>query len=125
MDENDVWGGWQDYIAGQYYGKKFNFRIKLQSYSTQYTVNLYDFTVSVDVDDKSDNGNVMVGIGGATITYATKFNMVPTPVISEIDKITGDAYTITNQTSTGFTISFKDSTGTAVAREINWVAIGW
>ena len=67
----------------------------------------------------------MVGIGGATITYTTKFNMVPTPVISEIDKITGDAYTITNQTSTGFTISFKDSTGTAVAREINWVAIGW
>ena len=39
--------------------------------------------------------------------------------------IPSDAYKITNQTSTGFTISFKDNTGTAVAREINWVAIGW
>ena len=37
----------------------------------------------------------------------------------------GDFYEITNRTSTGFQINFKNSSGSSVSRQFNFIAVGF
>jgi hypothetical protein len=121
---NDEWGGWQDFYPGAYLGKAFNFRLKLTSADSQFTVVVTDFSFSVDVEDKTESKNVTIPVEGLTITYDAAFNMVPNPVVSIYEKQEGDREYITNQSNSGFTITITNN-GIAVSRRINYVAVGW
>ena len=59
MDSSGNWSGWKDYLSGNYYGKAFNFRIIIQSYSNQFNIYVTSFKYSVDVPDKVASGNDM------------------------------------------------------------------
>lgn len=124
MGANDEWQGWSDFSPGEYYGKKFNFRLVLATTDKQFTVYVQKFAFSVDVPDKSESKNIVVPVDGITVTYDTAFNMIPKPVISVVDKQEGDTEKLTKMTSTGFTIKITNN-GTAVSRNINYAALGW
>jgi hypothetical protein len=38
---------------------------------------------------------------------------------------TGDYFEVTSISGTGFTVTFKNSAGTAVSRNFNWSAVGY
>ena len=67
---------------------------------------------------------VIVG-DSKSITYPAQFHESPTITVVPHDMVTGDYYEITSKSATGFTITFKNSAGTAVSRTFDWQANGY
>ena len=60
-----------------------------------------------------------------SITYANKFAATPVIGITAFNMATGDYYTASNSSATGFDISFYNSGGTRVVRNFDWTATGY
>ena len=79
------------------------------------------FTVGLRLRRRSEEGS---GTANGAIVFSDKFYAAPTLHITPHNLGTGEYYTITAATRTGFTITFYDSTATAVARNFDWLAVG-
>ena len=69
--------------------------------------------------------NVASGTSTLSVSFGDAFRVTPSIVITARDMATGDFYTITNQTTTGFDILFKNSASVNVNRNFDWVAKGY
>jgi hypothetical protein len=125
------WAGWQDFVPGTYVGRKFNFRLYLESFDTTAAVSVLGFKWTVDMPDRVDSGtDVAVDAAGTTIAYKTAFHggsndaLVPGPNITVLNAQPGDTVVLSNQTLTGFTVQIMNG-GVGVARSINWIAQGY
>jgi hypothetical protein len=120
-DNGGVFGEWQDFFAGQYFGRKFDFQIKLQSLTANVNAVLNAMTFSVDVPDLSESKTVDVPAGGASFVYETNFHAIPKPQITIFNAEQGDTIVLTNQTLNGFSLQITNN-GVGVARTINYFA---
>ena len=59
------------------------------------------------------------------MTYDNTFHVIPTLAITAQDMVSGDYYTITNQSETGFDIQFFNSGASGVSRTFNYFARGY
>ncbi|MFL9933623.1 phage tail protein [Paraburkholderia sp. RL18-103-BIB-C] len=81
---------------------------------------------TVDVPDRIESrNNVPVAAGGSTILFTIPFKGAPAISIIAQGLASGDKWTITNQSATGFTIQFQNSAGTAIAKTCDWIARGY
>jgi hypothetical protein len=79
-------------------------------------------------DRIAQDDNVTSSVSGTNIVYDPAFKgpgTTPLINITQDDASQGDYYKITSKTLEGFTITFYDSTGTAVVRTFDWLAKGW
>ena len=58
------------------------------------------------------------------MTFDSAFKLVPAIGISAQNLATGDFYTITNKTVSGFTIEFFNSSGSTINRTFDFIAEG-
>ena len=80
----------------------------------------------MDAPDRTEwvKGNT-TGTGVFSVTYDNRFYVVPTLAITAQDMVSGDYYTITNQSETGFDIQFFNSGASGVSRTFNYFARGF
>jgi hypothetical protein len=64
------------------------------------------------------------GAGSYAVTFANAFYQAPSIGISGQNLATGDFYELSSISRTGFTITFKNSGGSAVSRTFDWQAAG-
>ena len=69
--------------------------------------------------------DVASGAGAKAITYTNAFYASPAVGIAAQNMATGDYYTITSKTKTGFTITFYNSSAAAQDRTFDYVAKGY
>ena len=69
--------------------------------------------------------NLTTPAASYVITYTNFFQSLPVLTITLKNGASGDYYSITNETTSGFTIEFFDSAGAAVARTFDWQANGF
>jgi len=133
------WQGWSRVIAGEATFRAIQFRVVLQGMPLGMPPDLYSGTtpslksVSVDVDmpERIISANdVSAAAGGTAIVWTQAFRGPSAPsgpaiAISAQGLATGDFYAITAKSVTGFTIQFKNSAGTGVARTFDYVAKGY
>lgn len=63
--------------------------------------------------------------GAIAITFGNRFNEVPTIIAIPASGVVDVQCVVSNLTSTGFTLSWKDDTGTThTSLSFNWIAIG-
>jgi hypothetical protein len=60
-----------------------------------------------------------------TVTYADAFYAAPDVTISPSNMATGDFFTLTSVTRTGFTVAFSNSASAAVTRSFTYTAVGY
>ena len=60
-----------------------------------------------------------------TATFAKAFYQAPSVSITAFNLASGDFYEVTNITTTGFQITFKNSSGSAIARQFQYQAVGY
>jgi len=122
-----TWSGWRLFYVGDYTARAFKFKVKLiRGEDDNNQVALATLGVVVDVPDRVESANnVSVPSGGLTVTFANAFFDVPATAITAENMATGDYAQITAKTSAGFTIQFKNSAGTGVARTMDWIAKGY
>lgn len=116
---------WQDFIAGQYYGRKFKFRAVLKSSSENVVAKLSEFTINIDVPDIVETGNaITVPSDGLHIDFEKNFHAKPNLQVTILNKQQGDDEFITNLNATGFDICLKNG-DSPITKTINYVAQGY
>lgn len=122
-----TWSGWRVFYVGDYTARAFKFKVKLiRGEDDNNQVALATLGVVVDVPDRVESANnVSVPAGGLSVTFANAFFDVPATAITAENMATGDYAQITAKTAAGFTIQFKNSAGTGVARTMDWIAKGY
>jgi len=65
------------------------------------------------------------GAGTYTVTFASAFYQAPSVGITSGNMATGDYFTIASVTTTGFQVTFRNSSGSAISRQFTYTAIGY
>jgi hypothetical protein len=121
-----TWTNWKQFVIGEYTARAFQFRLKLNSNEQDVTPSVSKASIEIDVPDRIESGDdITVPSSGATITYNNAFREKPAISVAIDDLDTGDTYTITNKSRTGFDIQFLDNGGSGVQRTFSYVAKGF
>ena len=77
--------------------------------------------------DRIFSGNDLIsGVGTYTVTFTNPFKSVNYAVgITGEDMATGDFFTVSNKTINGFDVLFKNSSGTNISRQFDYIAKGY
>ena len=107
-------------------GRYFKFRCKLSNddNKTRPKVHTLSFTLALEKRSESDQ-DVVSTTSAKIITYANSFYATPSVGISAQGLATGDYYSITSKTKTGFTIQFFNSGASSISRTFDWTAYGY
>ena len=80
---------------------------------------------TVEFDARVESNSFASGAGAKAVTYTNAFIQTPKLGITASNMVTGDFYVIASETRSGFTITFKNSSGSAVDRTFAYQANGY
>ena len=121
-----TWSDWQLFQVTDIKARGVEFRAKLSTTDTQATPVVSFLSVQLDMGDRTEAGDdVVSGAGSKAITFNRAFQATPAIGIGAQDLQTGDYYVLSSKSRSGFTITFYDSTDTAVSRTFDYVARGY
>jgi predicted phage tail protein len=121
-----TWTDWKKFFVGEYQARAFQFKVKVSSSAPSHNIVIQELAVTIDMPDRVVNlSGVVSGAGTYNVIYEAPFKAEPTIGITAISLSSGDVYEITNSTRSGFTIVFKNSSGTPVSRTFNVLAKGY
>lgn len=119
---------WADYIpffVAQLQARALRFKLALTTEQLTHNIVATDIGVTVDIPDRIEESH---GISSTTsaknITFQKAFYGVPGIAINANNMDSGDYYTITNESATGFTIQFFNSAASGVDRNFTYLAKG-
>jgi len=121
-----AWSNWQTFQVSDIRAWGMEFRCRMTTTDDQASPAVSQLSVQVDMPDRVERGfDISSGAGAKVVTFPTAFKAVPAIGIGAQDLQTGDYYEISSKTRTGFTITFKNSGGTAVDRTFDYTAAGY
>ena len=125
MNDAGNWNGWRECVPGQYYGKKFNFRLAIHTFNTSIAVLVNGFYFAVDVPDKLYYAqNITIDASGTTILYPSSFCIIPSTQITINNQQSGDVIVLTNETVSYCRVQITNN-GIGVSRNVNITAAGY
>ena len=88
---------------------------------------IQEVSVTIDMPDRIFSGNDLTsGVGTKTITFSTPFKSTAYAVgVTMEDADTGDFFTISNKTTNSFDVLFKNSSGSNISRQFDFIAKGF
>ena len=102
------------------------FRLKLTNDDDQTSSNVKNVVIKLNMEERTiGESNLATSSGSKTITYGNAFFAVPSIGIAAQNMATGDVFTISSKTVSGFTIAFVNSSGSAVDRTFDYIAKGY
>jgi hypothetical protein len=114
-------------VAGDYSARGFKFRLLMSTIDIDDTPVVSALTVNLSLARRAESqGNVSSGTSasGKAVTFANAFGSIDGISIAGQNMNSGEFYQITNKTTSGFTIIFKESDGTVVDRTFDLTAQG-
>ena len=125
-DDNATWSTYHNCTNSTYHGRYFKFRVKLASADNKSTPQITAMSGSTNLEQvmKSDN-DVVSGTSAKVITFAKAFHATPSLTIIGQNMATGDYFTISSKSNTGYTVNFLNSSGSNVSRTFDWQAMGY
>ena len=122
-----TWGAWAKFKTADYTCRAYKFKLIADSTDADHQFNLSGLTITVDMPDRvQGEKDITSGAGVKSITYpSTFYDSNPSVGITANDMGTGDYFTVTNKTATGFDVTFYNSSATAVSRVFNYQARGY
>ena len=117
----------QDITQSATFKFKFaKFRLKLSNDDAQTSSNVKQIVIKLNMEERTiAESNLTTSSGSKTVTYTNPFFEQPAIGISAQNMATGDVFTISSKTVSGFTIAFANSSGGAVDRTFDYIAKGF
>ena len=107
-------------------GRYFKFRAKLTSINNKSKPKIHALSFSVALEKRTESAeDVVSGTGAKAITFVNSYYATPSIGISAQGLATGDYYSITSKSKTGFTIQFFNSSGSGISKTFDWQAVGY
>jgi len=114
------------FFVGDYKARAFKFRALLTTLDSEASPSVSAMSVTIDMPDRVVAENdIASGAGAKAITFSPAFKDLQGLGISAQNLASGDFYAITNKSATGFTITFFNSSSSAVNRTFDYVAKGF
>jgi len=117
----------QDITQSATFKFKFaKFRLKLSNDDAQTSSNVKNIVIKLNMEERTfAESNLATSSGSKTVTFTNPFFEVPAVGVSAQNMATGDVFTISSKTVSGFTIAFANSSGGAVDRTFDYIAKGF
>jgi hypothetical protein len=119
-----TWGPWTEYINALVRGRAIQLKVIATTTSADVGIAIEELGAVAELQQRVESGSG-TGNSSYTVTFTDAFYQTPEIVISPSNMATGDYYTVSSTSRTGFTVAFKDSTNTAVTRSYNYTATGY
>ena len=121
-----TWTDFRKFFVGDYKARGLRFRALLTTTDSESTPSVTSLSVTVDMPDRviADN-DIISGTGAKAVSFSPNFKGLQGVGISAQNLASGDYYVISNKTVSGFTITFYNSSSSAVSRTFDYVAKGY
>lgn len=127
-----TWSSWQEFVNGTFNGRAFQFKAQLISSVRWQNIVVDELGYEATFQRRTDQSTATIasGAGAKAVTFANPFytasgTVLPAIGITAQNMASGDYYTLTGISGTGFTITFRNSTGTAIDRNFTYSAVGY
>ncbi|NNH56901.1 hypothetical protein HLI01_08780 [Rhizobium laguerreae] len=121
-----TWSDWAELVTSDVSARAYRFRARLLSQQFDVTPVVESLAVTVDMPDRVIAENdLVVSTSGLSISFSPAYYVLSGVSIAAQNMQTGDYYQITAKTASGFTIIFRNASGTPVARTFDYVAKGY
>ena len=127
-NDNSTYSDFADYILGDYKARYIKLRVKMTTLNSDSTPAISALSATIDMPDRTvavANTASTTSSGGKAITFSPAFKDLQGLGISASNLTTGDFYELSSKSATGFTIKFKNSSGSVVDRPFDFVAKGF
>jgi len=126
-DDNITYTSFRNFVVGDYTARYYKFRLTLSSFDLSSTPVISALSVSIDAPDRIFSGNDLTsGAGTYTVTFTNPFYSANYAVgITAQSLGTGNYYDITSKTISSFGITFRNSGGTAISKNFDFLAKGY
>lgn len=129
----------QTFVNGTYKGRGFKFKVILSTTDPAQNIKVSELGYTATFQQRSEQSSTAIasGSGVKNITFSNPFftgtsallganSNLPSIGITATDNITsGDYFQVTNISSTGFSVHFKDSSNASINRNFNFSAVGF
>ena len=133
-----TWADWQEFANGTFLGRGFQFKALLTSTDPAQSISVTELGYDATFQRRTEQsvGAVASGAGTYSVAFDKAFftgtaalgganAYLPSVGIVAQNLATGDYFNVTNVTSSGFDVTFRNSAGTAVSRNFLWTAVGF
>jgi predicted phage tail protein len=119
-----TWGGWNEYVNAIVRGRGIQLKVEGSTSSQQVGLVVSELGATAELQQRVESGS---GTGNSTyiVTFAAAFYETPQVGITPSNMATGDYFTVTSVSRTGFTVAFKNSSNAAVNRDYIYTATGY
>ena len=109
-----------------YKGRYFKFRLRMANANNKVRGFVSGIVITVDMEKRVESGEDIASTTSTkAITFTNSFYATPAIGISAQNMATGDYYTITSKSATGFSITFYNSSASGVNRTFDYVVQGY
>jgi hypothetical protein len=121
-----TWSAWADFSNATVRGRGLQFQLNATSNDTAQNIIIRQLGVLVEMQQRVEQSATLTSSAGTyTVTFANAFYQAPSVGITSGNMATGDYFTITSVTTTGFQVTFENSSGSAISRQFAYTAIGY
>ena len=126
-DDNTTFTEFRGFVIGEYEARYFKFRVVLISRDNASTPVVSQVTVTIDMQDRIFSENDIVsGTGTKSVTFPSPFKTTGFAVgVTGQGMATGDYFTISNKSITGFDVAFFNSSNTGISKTFDYIAKGF
>lgn len=125
-EDDPVWGDWINFVVGDYTARAFQCRMLLSSFESGVSPLVSELSVQIDMPDRTDAQRNLASLpDGSNISFLHAFKETPAIGVTSSDMTTGDHFTITDRTPSGFRICFFNSAGVGISRTFDYLAKGY
>jgi predicted phage tail protein len=118
------WGPWNEYVNAIVRGRAIELKVVATTTTAQVGMAISDLGAVAELQQRVESGSDS-GSSTYTVTFADAFYATPEVVISPSNMATGDFFTLSSVSRTGFTVAFKNSSNAAVTRSYAYTATGY
>ena len=133
-----TWSAWQEFVNGTFKARGFQFKAELTSEDVGQNILIDELGYEATFQRRQEQsvGSISSGAGAKTVTFDKPFfsgtaalggvdSSLPSIGITAQNMGTGDYFVVTGVSGSQFTVTFRNSAGTAVSRDFAWSAVGY
>ena len=121
-----TWGEWNEFSNVIARGRGFQFKVRAISEDPDLNIIIDELGCLMELQLHTEQSAIIAsGAAAYVATFDNAFYQAPNIGITAQNLATGDFFTVTAVTRTGFTVEFKNSAGTSVNRNFTYTAVGY
>jgi predicted phage tail protein len=120
-----TWSAWQPFVNNTTRGRGFQFKLEATTTNPAQNLVVEQLGVTTTFQRRTEaQRNLTSGASTYVITFPTAFYGTPSIGITAQDMGTGEYFTVTSVSRTGFSVTFRNSSTSMVSKNFDYQAVG-